>query len=138
MADIFTKQKRSEVMSRIRPKGTKPEMKVFRYLRKEKIYFQKHYRKAAGSPDVAVPSKKLAIFIDGDFWHGYRFETWKDKLPKVYWQEKIAANIRRDRRTFMRLRKEGWKVMRVWEHELTEKKKEKAFERIRNFLVGTP
>ena len=135
MADIFTKEKRSEVMSRIRPKGTKPEMKVFGYLRKEKIHFQKHYKRVAGSPDVAVPSKKLAVFIDGDFWHGYRFAKWKDKLPKVYWQDKIATNIRRDRRTFAKLRRGGWKVMRVWEHELTEQKKESTFEKIRAFLI---
>lgn len=135
MADIFTKEKRSEVMSRIRPKGTKPEMKVFRFLRKERIYFQKHYKRVAGSPDVAVPSRKIAVFIDGDFWHGYQFAKWRDKLPKVYWQDKIAANIRRDRRTFAALRKNGWKVMRVWEHELTEKRKEKAFEKIRAFLT---
>ena len=121
-------------MSRIRPKGTKPELKVFRFLRKEKIYFQKHYKRVPGSPDVAVPSRKLAVFIDGDFWHGYQFEKWKDKLPKVYWQDKIAANIRRDRRTFASLRKSGWRVLRVWEHELTEKKKEKAFKKIRDFL----
>ncbi len=135
MTDIFTKEKRSDVMSRIRPKGTKPEMKVFRYLRKEKIHFQRHYKRVKGSPDVAVPSKKLAVFIDGDFWHGYQFAKWKDKLPKVYWQEKIAANIRRDRRTFYRLRKDGWRVMRVWEHELTERRKEKALGKIKDFLT---
>ncbi len=122
-------------MSRIRPKGTKPEMKVFRYLRKERIHFQRHYKRVSGSPDVAVPSKKLAIFIDGDFWHGYRFPDWKHKLPKVYWQDKIEANIKRDRRTLARLRRNGWRVMRVWEHELTEKKKLAAFEKIKNFLL---
>lgn len=134
MADIFTKEKRSEVMSRIRPKGTKPEMKVFRYLRKEKIYFQKHYKRAKGSPDIAIPSKKIAIFIDGDFWHGYKFDEWKENLPKVYWQDKIQANVNRDKKTFAQLRREGWRVMRVWEHELTEKKKDRAFARISRFL----
>lgn len=134
MTDIFTKEKRSEVMSRIRPKGTKPELKVFRYLRKEKIHFQKHYRRVKGSPDVAVPSKKLAVFIDGDFWHGYQFAKWKHKLPQVYWQDKIQANVDRDRRTFAKLRRDGWKVLRVWEHELTERKKQKAFDKITKFL----
>lgn len=122
-------------MSRIRPKGTKPEMKVFRYLRKEKIYFQKHYKRVVGSPDVAIPSKKIAVFIDGDFWHGYKFDQWKEKLPKVYWQDKIQTNINRDKRTFARLRRDGWRVMRVWEHELTRKHEEKTFKKIRIFLT---
>ncbi|MHB8913825.1 MAG: very short patch repair endonuclease [Minisyncoccota bacterium] len=136
MTDIFTKEKRSDVMSRIRPKNTKPEILVFRHLRKEGVYFQKHYRRApAGTPGIALPSKKLAVFIDGDFWHGYRFPQWKDKLPKKYWQDKIQANIDRDRRTFARLRRAGWKVLRVWEHNLKSDKKEKAFEKITRFLI---
>lgn len=135
MADIFSKEKRSEVMSLIKKKGTKPEMKVFRFLRGEGIYFQKHYDRAPGCPDVALPRKKLAVFIDGDFWHGYRFAAWKDKLPKEYWQEKIAGNIKRDRRNHALLRRAGWRILRVWEHDLTEKRKERTFERIRTFLA---
>jgi DNA mismatch endonuclease (patch repair protein) len=135
MSDIFTKEKRSEVMSLIRPKGTKPEKLVFRFLRKEKIHFQRHYRKAPGSPDVAVPSKKLAVIIDGDFWHGYRFASWKAKLPKRYWQEKIETNIRRDKRNRARLRRAGWKVLRVWEHELVPSKRAKALAKVRTFLI---
>lgn len=134
MADIFTKEKRSEVMSLIRSKGTRPEMVVFRFLRKEKIHFQKHYRKVAGSPDVVIPSKKLAVFIDGDFWHGWQFPRWKDKLPKKYWQEKIQVNINRDKRTFARLRHNGWKVLRVWEHELKTAKCDKTLKRIAKVL----
>lgn len=136
MPDIFTKEKRSQVMALIRPKGTKPELLVFQFLRKEKIHFQKHYRKVSGSPDVAVPGKKLAVFIDGDFWHGYRFASWKHKLPKKYWQDKIQANVDRDRRTFAKLRREGWKVMRIWEHELTPKRREATLSKIRSFLRG--
>lgn len=70
MADVFSKAKRSEVMSKIRGKNTKAELVVFRYLRKEGVYFQKHYKRALGSPDIALPLKKRAVFIDGDFWHG--------------------------------------------------------------------
>lgn len=121
-------------MSLIKPKGTKPELEVFRYLRQRKIYFQKHYRKAAGSPDVALPRKKIAVFIDGDFWHGWQFEKWRDKLPQTYWQGKIEANIKRDRRNFSRLRKEGWRLMRVWEHELKSRTKDKTLLKIETFL----
>lgn len=134
MADIFSKEKRSDVMSRIRPKGTKPEMLVFSFLRKEKIYFQKHYKGVVGSPDIAIPSKKIAIFIDGDFWHGWHFSDWKDKIPKKYWQAKIQANIDRDRRVFAKLRRDGWKVLRIWEHELKSSKRDRTFVRIAEFL----
>ncbi len=87
--DVFTKKKRSEIMSKIRSKNTAIEKTVFRELRKRSIHFQRHYNKAAGNPDIALPRKKLAIFIDGDFWHGYGFSRQKNRLPKKYWQGKI-------------------------------------------------
>jgi DNA mismatch endonuclease (patch repair protein) len=134
MADIFTKEKRSEVMSKIRGKNTKVELLVYKELRRRGIYFQKHYKRAVGSPDVALPRKKLAIFIDGDFWHGYKFAKRKDKLPKEYWVGKIEANIRRDRKNRALLRRAGWRVLRVWEHELSRKKFDETMDKIENFL----
>jgi len=134
MPDIFTKEKRSEVMSRIRPKNTKPEMLVFRELRRRGIYFQKHYKRVAGSPDIALPRKKIAVFIDGDFWHGYRFDSYKDRLPKEYWLGKIEANIKRDKRDRMILKRAGWKVMRVWEHDLSRNKIKKTIDKVLYFL----
>ena len=122
--DKFTKEKRSEVMSKIRSKNTKTETLVFRELRKRKIYFQKHYNKISGNPDIALPKKKKAVFIDGDFWHGYQFSKNKKRLPKKYWLAKIENNIKRDRKNRARLKREDWKIFRVWEHEI-----EKDFER---------
>jgi len=95
MPDKFSKEKRSEIMSRIRSKNTKAEITVFRELRKRGIYFQKHYKKIAGNPDIALPRKKKAVFIDGDFWHGYNFSKLKERLPKKYWLEKIEDHGRR-------------------------------------------
>lgn len=134
MADIFTKEKRSEIMSLIRAKGTKPELEVCRYLRRRKVYFQKPYKKAPGSPDIALPRKRIAVFIDGDFWHGWKFEKKREKLPKVYWRAKIEANIRRDKRNFAKLRRQGWRVLRVWEHQLKGKSRASTLERIEAFL----
>ncbi len=116
--DVFTKKKRSEIMSNIRSKNTKVEILVFRELRRRGIYFQKHYNKALGKPDIALPRKKIAVFIDGDFWHGYRLSKVKSRLPKKYWQEKIENNIKRDRTNRMKLKKAGWKVIRIWEHDI--------------------
>lgn len=133
MADVFTKEKRSEIMSLIRAKNTGIEKKAFAFLRKHKIYFYPHYSKVPGKPDIALPSKKIAIFIDGDFWHGYRFKEWRRRIPKEYWREKIASNIERDARNRRALRRKGWKVMRIWGHELI-KKPEKTLLKIAHFL----
>jgi DNA mismatch endonuclease (patch repair protein) len=117
--DVFSKKKRSDIMSKIRSRNTKVELLVFKELRKRKIHFQKHYKNAIGKPDIAIPRKKIAIFIDGDFWHGYKFNKTKSRLPKKYWLKKIENNIKRDRKNRDRLRKQGWKVLKVWEHEIT-------------------
>ena len=120
MADMFTKQKRSEIMSRIRASNTGIEKCVFSCLRKHRIHFQPHYSRAPGSPDIAVPSKKLAVFVNGDFWHGYRFSSWSHRIPREYWRDKIALNIKRDRKYLRALKKEGWRVLKVWGHELLD------------------
>lgn len=116
--DKFTKEKRSEIMSRIRSKNTKAESIVFKELRKQGIYFQKHYKRVSGCPDIALPRKKIAVFIDGDFWHGYQFSKLKRRLPKKYWLGKIERNVKRDKKNRSKLKKEGWKILRVWEHEM--------------------
>ena len=135
MADVFSKKKRSEIMSKIRSKETKIEQIIYRYLRKQEVYFQKHYKKASGSPDIALPKKKIAVFIDGDFWHGWRFSKKKGKLPKKYWLAKIESNIQRDKRNRAKLRREGWKVLRVWEHQLNNQQ-ERYLEKIQKFILN--
>jgi len=85
-------------MSKIRSKNTIAEKLVFKELRKRKIYSQKHYKKAPGKTDIVLPRKKKAVFIDGDFWHGYKFLKQKESLPKKYWLQKIEGNIARDKK----------------------------------------
>ena len=134
MPDIFTKEKRSEVMSKIRSKNTTVERVVFSFLRKEKIYFQRHYDRVVGCPDVALPSKKVAIFLDGDFWHGRNAAT---RLPKLneWWRAKIERNMKRDKASRAALRKAGWSVLKVWEGELMRRRtREKWLEKIRAHL----
>jgi len=131
--DKFSKEKRSYIMSKIRSKETKIEVKVFKELKKRKIYFQKHYGKVFGSPDIALPRKKKAVFIDGDFWHGYELEQLKERLPKDYWIGKIEKNVTRDTRISEQLNNNGWKVLRIWEHELIDNFLE-TIDRIINFL----
>jgi len=80
-----------------------------------------------------LPRKKRAVFIDGDFWHGYRFSKLKLRLPKKYWLNKIKKNIQRDHTNTIRLKRNGWKVVRVWEHELL-KSFNSSMDKIADFL----
>jgi DNA mismatch endonuclease (patch repair protein) len=116
--DKFSKEMRSGIMSKIHSKGTKVEQIVFKELRRRKIYFQAHYKNVPGNPDIALPRKKCAIFIDGDFWHGYELQKLKNRLPENYWMAKIERNVKRDRKNRAELRKMGWDILRVWEHEV--------------------
>lgn len=122
-------------MSKIRAKNTKAERIVFRYLRSNRVYFQKHYKRVAGCPDIALPRKKIAVFIDGDFWHGRDFARRKDRLPD-YWKMKIEMNMKRDRKNRRVLVREGWRILRIWEKDLM-KSKEAYCERIKFFILDT-
>jgi DNA mismatch endonuclease (patch repair protein) len=131
--DIVSKETRSRMMAAVRQRNTSLERLVAQALRKAGFYFQRNYRKASGSPDIAFPKRKIAIFVDGDFWHGYRYSQWRHKLGTDFWREKIETNIRRDKRNFAKLRRQGWRVLRVWQHEL-KKDLDKTVERIIEFV----
>ena len=73
--------------------------------------------KLFGKSDCQIGDNTL-VFVDSDFWHGWQFSRWKDRMPKKYWIYKIERNIARDKSKFRLLRKQGYKVLRVWEHEL--------------------
>src|SRR5689334_11197381 len=115
MVDNLTPEKRSFVMSRIRSKNTKIDIKMKEMLSEITDFIM--YPKMGGNPDFIIKEKKIAIFCDGDFWHGYTYKNGK-KLPTKYWQEKIERNIARDRKITRKLRAEGWKVLRFWEHDI--------------------
>lgn len=125
--DTFTKKKRSWIMSRIRSTGTKPEQILLEIARKHfyrKGYrYRKHYSKLKGRPDIAFVKQKVAVFADGHFWHGYQYKKWINKIPKKYWQAKIKGNTERDKKINSKLKKQGWVVLRFWEHELENKQK---------------
>ena len=123
MADVFSPEKRSEIMSRIRSKNTAPEKLLFSLIKplyKEGYRYRKHYKKIIGKPDLAFSRQKIAIFIDSEFWHGKDFEKTKKRLPKEYWLEKIENNIKRDQIVNARLDELGWTVKRIWAKEFTK------------------
>ena len=124
MADIFSKKKRSELMSRIRSRNNKgTELILASLLRKHRrTGWRRHYR-LPGTPDFAFPARKVAIFIDGCFWHGCTRCT-RNITPSTnrkFWSEKIVANRKRDRRADRNLRGIGWHVLRIWEHDLKKR-----------------
>lgn len=138
MPDIFDPAKRSEIMSKIRGKNTKAELIAFRYLRKEGIYFQKHYKRVPGSPDIALPRKKRAVFIDGDFWHGKTIDRVMKRGAEDFWTKKILRNIERDRQQEKILLEKGWQILRIWESDITRKSTQmECLKRIGAFLLNS-
>lgn len=109
---------RSRVMSRIRGKGTGPERRLAALLTEAGLSWEGHSPDLPGRPDFVFRNQRVAVFVDGDFWHGWRFPAWRDKLSEA-WEAKIEANRRRDARNFRRLRYQGWRVVRIWEHQLS-------------------
>ncbi len=117
-------------MSRIRSRDTKIEKKMAQLLRKKKMHYRR-FPKVFGSPDFIV-EKKLLVFCDGDFWHGYQYNR-KKKPPKKFWRDKIERNMGRDRKVSRKLRADGWPVVRLWEHDI-ETSPEKCVGKIRRCL----
>lgn len=126
--DIMSAEKRSEVMSRIKGKNTQPERIIFALLEKRGFSFLKHAKDLPGRPDIVFNKAKVAVFIDGDFWHGWRFPLWQHKLSEK-WREKISATRKRDQKNFRKLRKLGWKVLRIWEHSI-ERDPDRCLEKV--------
>ena len=115
--DIMSPEARRRVMSRIRGKDTGPERAIAEELRGQGLRWEGHVRDLPGRPDFVFRPDQVAVFVDGDFWHGWRFPTWRKKLsPK--WEEKIEATRLRDARNHRKLRRMGWVVIRVWEHQV--------------------
>jgi DNA mismatch endonuclease, patch repair protein len=114
--DKISKEKRSELMSTIHSKDTKPEVKLRKALFAKACRYRIHY--GVNKIDVAFPRKKVAVFVDGCFWHGCPIHAHLPKTNEEYWIPKLTKNKIRDKETTYRLENEGWIVLRFWEHEL--------------------
>ena len=117
-----TSQERSDLMRKIKGSNTKPEILLRKALWCEGIRYRKSKSLIVGKPDIAIKKYKLAIFVDCGFWHGYKWEEKKPRLKvnKEYWIKKIEGNIKRDRKNSKQLRKEGWTVLRFWDHDINK------------------
>jgi len=129
--DTVSKQKRSEIMSHVKSKNSKIEALFRKELWKVGLRYRKNSSKHFGKPDIVLPKYKTAIFIDSCFWHGCKKHCRIPTARKKYWTEKITRNIARDKEVSKYYKKQGWKIFRIWEHNL-QKKTEKIISRIKN------
>ena len=131
MPDVFTKAKRSEVMSRIRGRGNKDtELALAKLFRAHRITGWRRNQKIFGKPDFVFQKLKLAVFVDGCFWHGCPKHATKPKNNPAFWRRKFSRNKQRDVLVTWTLRRAGWRVLRVWEHELASKNEARLLRRI--------
>ena len=135
MVDVLTKEQRSYNMSQIKGRNTAPELRLRKLLFKNKLKGYRLHYNLTGKPDIVFVSKKLTIFIDGCFWH---------KCPKCFvtpatrtkfWISKIGKNMRRDKEVSKTLRRQGWSVLRFWEHTV-KSEPEKIIRKIRAKLLA--
>ena len=120
-ADIFSEEQRSYIMSRVSSKNTKPELYVRSFLHGQGLRFRIHRKDLPGKPDLALPKYRTAIFVHGCFWHRHKGCS-RATMPSTridFWERKFERNVVRDKANQVALREEGWKVLVVWECELS-------------------
>ena len=138
MTDFVSKEKRSKIMGTIRSKGNETtELATIRLFRKNKIVSWRRNSKLIGKPDFVFPKSNLVVFIDGCFWHGHSCLKPRDSLKKGFWKDKIERNIERGKLVNKVLRKDGWKVVRVWECEIEKKKYSRKLKLIKSCLENS-
>lgn len=136
MADVFDKEKRSGIMSVIRSKGNKStELKLIEVFKKNGIIGWRRNYKVKGHPDFIFPHKKIAIFVDGCFWHGHDCRNTRPSDNSEYWQKKRERNIKHDKEVTALFENRGWTVIRVWECELKRKNEQILFDKL-NCLIN--
>jgi DNA mismatch endonuclease (patch repair protein) len=133
MTDTVSKKKRSEIMSAVRSKDTKIEIAFRKAIWREGFRYSKNSSKYFGKPDIVLKKYKTAIFLDSCFWHGCKKHCRIPTARKKYWTEKIERNKKRDKEVDRYYKKIGWKVIRIWEHEMS-KDLNNLLKRI-NFLI---
>lgn len=131
MADVFKKEKRSEIMSAVHSKQNKTtELRLIEIFKEHKITGWRRNYKVKGHPDFVFLDKKIAIFVDGCFWHGHDCRNTRPSDNQEYWQKKRERNIRHDKEITALFESRGWTVIRIWECELKKKSHENLEEKL--------
>ena len=132
--DNLTPEQRKKNMQRIRSKDTKPELVLRKAVFSLGIRYRLHTKDVFGKPDICIKKYKLAVFIDSDFWHGWQYPRWEHLLKNDFWRDKIERNRARDKKTTAFLRRNGWKVIRIWEHQI-KNENDKCVAKIVNVFI---
>ncbi len=119
---FYTTKAKSAMMAKIRSKETGPEKQLRKILWGLGIRYRKNVKKLPGTPDIVITKYKLAIFVDGEFWHGYNWEEKRTKIKsnRGFWIPKIERNMQRDRFNNQTLKEQGWKVIRFWDSQIKD------------------
>lgn len=133
MADIFSKTKRSDIMSKVRNKDSKIEIALRKALWKEGYRYRKNVTNYFGKPDIVLAKYKTVIFVDSCFWHGCKEHGSMPETRREFWKVKIARNKKRDEEVTRHYKDKGWTVIRIWEHEI-KKNFDKKVNKILNKL----
>lgn len=136
--DIWSKEKRSEVMSKIRSKNTKPERALRSWFYSNGLRFRLHRKDLPGKPDIVFTKYKTVVFVHGCFWH-YHKACREGRIPGTnskYWEEKLLTNIQRDERHQLMLKELGWKVIVVWECEINNHLSKETLKELVNTIKG--
>ena len=139
MTDTVTKEKRSEIMSRIRAKDTKPEMIVRKLLHAAGYRYRLHRKDLPGKPDLVLPKYRTVIFVHGCFWHRHNgcSNATMPKSHAEFWAAKLSGNVRRDNMVKTELQAAGWRILIVWECACRQKEQRKALlQSIEAFLLS--
>lgn len=135
MADIVLRGKRSEIMAAVRSHGNRAtELRLVALLRNNGITGWRRNQRLTGKPDFLFRKQRLALFVDGCFWHCCPLHATRPATNRAFWRKKLARNKARDLLVNRTLRKAGWRVLRIWEHELTRKREARLVRRIKGFL----
>ncbi|MDM8217206.1 very short patch repair endonuclease [Desulfovibrio piger] len=122
MADIFDKEKRSAIMRQVKSEGNKStELRLIAVFKKNKITGWRRHYAVKGRPDFVFLKEKIAVFVDGCFWHGHDCRKTRPEDHREYWNQKIERNIKRDKEVTAMFEARGWTVTRIWECELKKK-----------------
>ena len=135
MADIYDASKRSEVMSKVKAKGNKStELRLIKVFNSLDISGWRRNYKVKGHPDFVFLKKKIAVFVDGCFWHGHNCRNTTPANNADFWKKKLERNQQRDKEITRLFETRGWTVIRIWECELTKKKKEILFDKLKPLM----
>ena len=135
MVDNLSKSQRQRCMSSVRTRATSIEARVADILTSKRFRIQRNPATVFGKPDIILASRTIAIFVDGCFWHGCKLHSTVPKTNKAFWNRKIRRNVMRDKRVVRELKVQGWRVFRIWQHELRNQESTEILEtRLLSFI----